>query len=233
MTRRSWNAGFTKATHPSVRKIAITMRRRKIDNFREWRNRMRLLGVIPNGYPRLHRSGDLAEYIGVVLGDGHIEKFPRTERVLISANSNNPGFIERYARMTKKIFDKEPTVQKVSNKNNVRISLYQKEISKRLGIPCGHRGNITVRIPKWVWARESYIKRLLRGLFEAEGSLSIHRPTYTYNLGFSNRNQSLLNIVRNGLILLGYHPEVRSVAVRLRRKQEVEKFLNSVRFRKY
>lgn len=194
---------------------------------------MRKLGRIPKNYDSFNASGDLAEFIGVVLGDGNISKFPRTERLIISANSNNRGFIQRYAKLARKFFRKEPTLMKARDKNNVRISVFQNAISKRLGIPTGDRSAARIMIPSWVWSRKHFVRRLIRGLFEAEGSISIHRPTYTYNLQFSNKNPSLLKITKKGLKYLGYHPEIRPTSVRLRKKQEVEKFMESVRFRKY
>src|SRR3990167_6596258 len=99
--RSSWSKGYTKETHPSVRKISETMKNRKIDNFAEWRKKAIRDGRIRIRFPRLPQNGDLAELIGVVLGDGHIEKFPRTERLLIFSNSNNKGFVERYASLKK------------------------------------------------------------------------------------------------------------------------------------
>lgn len=68
-------------------------------------------------------------------------------------------------------------------------------------------------------------------MFEAEGSLSIHLPTCTYNFQFKNSNQSLLKTVADSLIYLGYHPEIRENAVRLRKKIEVELFKSQIRFR--
>lgn len=229
----SWSKGFTKETHPSVMKISQTLISKKIDNFREWRNRMKNLGLIPKNYPSFRKSGDLAEYIGVILGDGNIGKFPRTERLVIVGNANNRGFIERYAKLTEKFFNKKPFVGKCQNTNAVRISLYQKKISKRLNIPCGNKKKINWQMPKWIQNNKNYLIRLLKGLFEAEGSLSIHIPTCTYNFQFRNNNKSLLTIMENGLKLLGYHPEIRINSVRLRKKQEVENFRKLINFRLY
>jgi len=209
------------------------MRNKKIDNFRRWREEMKKIGIIPNGYPPLKKSRKLAEYLGVVLGDGNISKFPRTERIIISCNSKNIGFIKRYSLFTEELFNKKPTVSKVWNANNVRISLYQKNISMRLEVPSGNRNNYKFKIPDWILKNNNYLISLLRGLYEAEGSLSIHAKTYTYNFQFRNVNQNLLKAVENGLRILGYHPEVRKDAIRLRKKIEVAKFKELIKFRIY
>lgn len=167
------------------------------------------------------------------MGDGNIGRFPRCERIIISCNSNNKGFVERYAQLTKKLFQKNPTVSKVKDKNNIRISLYEKNISRRLSIPLGNRNNIAYQTPKWITKNKQNLIHFLRGLFEAEGSLSIHLPTYTCNFQFCNTNKSLLQSVSSGLQFLGFHPEVRKYHVRLRKKVEVEKFRKMIKFRMY
>ena len=92
-----WCKGFTKETHPSIARMVKTFKARKIDNFKEWREKMKKMGKIPSDYPSFKKNGDLAELIGVILGDGHIAKFPRTEALTIFSNSNNVGFIKRYS----------------------------------------------------------------------------------------------------------------------------------------
>ncbi|MGD1003405.1 MAG: LAGLIDADG family homing endonuclease [Minisyncoccia bacterium] len=208
-------------------KISRTMKARKIDNFKNWRDSHRVR------YALIPHSGDLAEYIGVVLGDGNIEACPRTERLIIVGNSNNPGFIRRYARLTHLLFNKKPTTTKIRNVNAFRISLYQKYISERLGIASGNRKDTPYTLPNWIENNDIFSIRFLRGLFEAEGSLSIHLPTCTYNFSFSNHNAYLLNIVEHILRRLEFHPEIRNNAIRIRRKAEVKRLKKLIAFREY
>lgn len=229
----NWSKGFTKHTHPSILKISETMKRKKLDNFATWREAARLRGLIPSSYPDFKRDGDLSELMGVVYGDGNISKFPRTERLIIAANSNAKGFIKRYANLVEKTFTKKPTLMKVCNSNCVRISVYQNQISKRLGIPSGNRSNIKVILPSWIKDNPEILKRFLRGLFEAEGSFCIHKPTSTYKLLFSNRNYSLLKLVFDGLITLGFHANLSGYKVQISRKEEVYRSMRELQFRKY
>jgi hypothetical protein len=223
----SWNKNLTKETHASVAKISTTMKARKIDNFKQWRE------ANPVQYAQLPHGNNLAEYIGAVLGDGHIEKFPRTERITITGDFQKPDYVWRYADITQKLFHKMPTIAKAKKSNGFRLSLYQKFISERLGIPTGDRTNFAYKLPKWIVENESYLLSFLRGLFEAEGSLSIHLPTCTYNFSFTNFNQNLLDIVRDSLLNLEFHPEVRHNAIRIRKKAEVEKLKSLIHFREY
>lgn len=231
----NWAKGFTKENHVSLRKISETMKSRKIDNFAKWRTKAKSLGFIPASYPLFSKNGDLAELIGVILGDGHIYKFPRTEELSIFSNSNNPGFIKRYADLVNSIFHKQPALTQHGEKNCTRIRIYQKEIASRLEMPYSPRGKLTITVPQWILKNKKYMIRYLRGLYEAEGSHCIHLPTSTYKFFFSNKNQSMLDNVFMLLVKLGFHPHVSKghYSVQLSRKDEVLRAIELLEFRKY
>lgn len=134
-------------------------------------------GKLKTTYPPLLKNGDLAELIGVTLGDGHIARFPRCDCLRITANGTNVGFVARYAQLVRFVFDKEPSVAKVKGSKAVTITIYERHISKRLGIPHGARASLKYRLPTWILQDNEHIIRFLRGLYEAEGSYNIHAPT--------------------------------------------------------
>lgn len=216
-----------------AQKISATMRARKINNFATWRLKAIKSGKIIVDFPPLKRDGDLAELTGVLLGEGHLQKFPRTERLLIFSNSNNPGFIRRYTNLVEKLFKKKTYVYKQGGQNCTRISLYQKGISERLGIPTGARGALSIVVPAWILENRKYVVRYLRGLYEAEGSLSHHEPTSTHKLSFSNMNASMLENVFSLMSWLGFHPHRDAKRVQLSRKEEVRQAVELLQFRRY
>lgn len=227
-----WCKGYTKETHPSILKISNTFKKKGIDNFAKWRERMKRLGNIKSIYPSFKQNGDLAELIGVALGDGNIFKFPRTEALTIASNAKNKGFIQRYSSLIQKIFSKKPKINKPYG-GCVRIRLYEKNISKRLNFPTGDRKNQNTKIPLWILRNRNYLIKYLRGLYEAEGSFCVHKPTYTYKFLFSNRNESLLRNVYRGLKILGFHPHKSKYQIQVSKKEEVYKVKNLIKFRQY
>ena len=202
--QQAWNRGKTKETDLRVRKISETLKAKRIDNFAQWRCRARRLG-----------------------------KFPRSERLRIALGTDKPLLWQHVAKVVRNVFSKEPWVQQRKQAACVDISLYQTRLSERLGVPTGDRRKLAVRLPEWIWSDRQHLVACLKGLFEAEGSYSTHAPTYTYNLSFSNRNPALLDEVERALVSLGFHPERRSYAVRLRKKQEASHFIELIRFRSY
>ena len=233
MKLSSWNKGKTKETDPSVRKISRTFKIRHIDNFYSWRQDQIKEGKIMSLYPKLVKSVELATLVGLVWGDGNISKFPRCERLVITLGTDKPKLIKFATLLVVHVFAKKPTVRKASYENAVKISLYQKHLSKRLGIPSGARKYSKKGLPKWIWRSRKFLLAGLRGLYEAEAYLSIHLPSSTYNFAFVNYNEKLLLDVKTALIKLGYHPEVRVNAIRLRKRDEVKSFEKLISFRQY
>ncbi len=230
--RTSWNSGLTKETNPSVSKISQTMKQKKLDNFSAWRERMKNEGHAPT-YEPLIKNEDLAELIGVTLGDGSIHKYARTDGLRIVSNSENVGFINHYTDLVSKVFNKKATNSKRKNSNATDIRVYEKHISKRMGIPAGARANLTIMVPKWIRNNPDYSRRFLKGLYEAEGSYCVHEATYTHKFIFTNHNQSLLKIVFNLLKELGFNPYINSNRVQLSRKAEISRIIELLEFRKY
>lgn len=228
-----WNKGKTKLTDPSVKKISETMKRRKIDNFKAWRTNSKLLGAIVNSDLKIEQSDELAVLIGLTLGDGNICKFPRTECLRLTLGTDKPELAKYAVLLVKNVLKKTPSLIKRNNSNCFNVTIYQKNLSRRLGIPAGARGKLEVSLPTWVWRKKKYIISILKGLFEAEASYCVHEATYTYNFEFSNRNTSLLNEVERGLKVLGFNPERRSTSVRLRKKGEAIEFRDLINFRNY
>ena len=209
------------------------MKDRKLDNFKMWRDKMKAEGKIKSEYSDLRKDEDLAELMGVVLGDGHIRPYPRTEELSIFSNSNNPGFINRYSLLVEKLFCKKSTITKHSGENCTRIRIYEKHISSRLGVPFSPRGELKIRVPAWISSNKNYIVSYLRGLYEAEGSHSVHEPTCTYKVQFSNRNISMLDNVFKLVSKLGFHPHRSKYMIQISRKAEVFEFLELIKFRNY
>ncbi len=229
----NWNRGLTKETNDSLRKTSETMKQRKIDNFSQWRKKKFADGTLKSEYPEFTKNGDLAELMGVMLGDGHIQKFPRTERLLIFSNAANKGFVKRYAKLVETIFQKKPYVFKQTGENCIRISLYEKHISRRLRVPTGARKELKIVTPSWILKNKGYMVRYLRGLYEAEGSFCVHEPTYTHKFLFANTNVSLLAIVHLMMSKLGFSPHKGTNQVQISKKREVYEAMKVLQFRKY
>ncbi len=212
-------------------KISVTMRERRIDNFASYRRK--IFENRPDSYFSIPESAELAELLGVVLGDGYIGAHDRTEVLRIACNHNNQGFIERYSQLIEKIFNKKPAVKKRKNNNCVDIVIYQKGIADRLGLQTGAKTHRPYILPEWIKFSPDCQVKFLRGLFETDGCHCVHLPTYTYKFIFTNVNESLLEIVFMLLCGLGFHPTKIRNNIQLSRKLEVAAAIKLLEFRNY
>jgi len=164
---------------------------------------------------------------------GCIEKFARTEKLVVTCFSEHKKQIAHLKNVIYKLFLKKPLLRKRKDSRAVEVYFYQKHIAKRLKFPTGMKLKHKLAIPGWVFDDKSYLLKCLKGLFETDGDFTIDSHNYTYVLKFSNQSQSLLDDVHKALVGLGYHPQRRRIDVRLARKKEAFGFAKRIRFRQY
>ncbi|HLC78604.1 MAG TPA: LAGLIDADG family homing endonuclease [Candidatus Nanoarchaeia archaeon] len=124
------------------------------------------------------RSEDLAEFIGILTGDGYIGQYILADRVIssieISANLvKDEGYIKNFvAPLVKVLFNLEPNIYARESQNTLRLVIYSKDIVQfinELGFPLGNKGFIFP--PKWILNNESLFKRFIRGFFDTDGCI--------------------------------------------------------------
>lgn len=98
-----WSKGKTKMTHPSLAKLSWTLKQRKEWNFSEWQkmNKGRLRRIREK---RLKRSSNLAELMGIILGDGNLVNLPRTEGLRVVCNFRTTRLYKSYSYINAKDF---------------------------------------------------------------------------------------------------------------------------------
>lgn len=148
----SWNNGESKETHPSLLRLSQTLKAKKEWNFSNWQRKRKLQGI--ELYRKLKKDVNLAELIGIVLGDGNLYKHLRTENLRITCNSKDTGYIKHISNLIRKVFCKSPAIRKRNDVNAVSIDLYQCKISERLNLPCGDKIRNNVGIPQWIFPIE-------------------------------------------------------------------------------
>lgn len=222
-----WNKGLNKFTNHSLLKTSVTLASRKRSNFWEWQQQNKLK------YSKLKHSRILAEFYGTMLGDGCMEKFPRTDKITISFNRKEQDHLKHILRIITLLFDKKPNIRVRKTSQCDDLYLYQKNLASRLKFPYGRKLNHELRVPLWIKNNVQYLKHCLKGLFETDGDWCIDNKYKTNVIKFTNCSVSLLADLNEILISLGYHPQLRKYDVRLARQKEVYEFVKWIKFRKY
>lgn len=185
-------------------------------------------------------SVDLAEFIGIMLGDGGLTHF----QCSIYLHSKIDKEFAYYVKgLMSKLFGITPKIY-IHKKNKVlRVSVSSVNLVKYLtskGLSLGNKVHLQVGVPGWILGNQDYIKACIRGLIDTDGSFILHKykikeKMYTYpKISFSNRSEPLLEFVFEGLKQFGFNPKrTYKSEVWLHNQNEVKRYLEVIRVSNY
>lgn len=155
-----------------------------------------------------NQNTDLAEFIGICLGDGYVSKY----QTAIKLNSvSDKNYIPYVLNLITKLFQ-GAGISLMSNRyeNSTDIRINSKivaEFLKKMGII--PKAKI---IPIWILSDARYMQACIRGLIDTEGSISF-KKYFSKNgikiykqLNFRNYDIKIMKFVRNNLISIGLNP---------------------------
>ena len=181
------------------------------------------------------RSPQLAEFIGIVLGDGSIREYQTT----ISTNAKTDRPYSYYIRgIIKKLFGIKLVRITPRPKNALDITTSSKNLVDFLikcGLKKGDKIYNQVNIPYWILKNREFSKRCVRGLMDTDGGIFFHKHKtkgiYYRNVGlcFTSHSKPLLNSFHK--ILLDLEINAKSDNVRhvyVYGRKEIAKYMNIV-----
>ncbi|MFC1731315.1 LAGLIDADG family homing endonuclease [candidate division KSB1 bacterium] len=172
----------------------------------------------------LHRNGDLAEFFGIMLGDGHISSF----QIVVTLGSMEIEYARYVVSLMHKIFNIEPKIG-VRKTKHYDVYFGSVELVKWLrqeGL-VSNKVVSQVDVPQWVFEKPVYMKRFLRGFFDTDGS--IYRLRHGIQIELSNRSKPLLGSLQKMLRSLQYTPSNESCfKVYVTKRREVSRFFKDI-----
>lgn len=181
-----------------------------------------------------NKSVDLAEFVGIMLGDGGITK----EQATVTLNSEaDKQYIEYVISLGRKLFRNKPAIVKKKDckATDLRYSgirLVNFLIS--IGLKRGNKVKQQVDVPDWVQKSNPYKIACLKGLMDTDGcvvvsthKVGLKRYVY-YNPCFANRSRPLLNFVADTLREQGLHPSVAGERIWLYNKAEIRAYFDLI-----
>lgn len=176
---------------------------------------LRSRGIIPpmKKFQQPIKNERLAEFIGIVLGDGGITPF----QIQITLNSiADKKYLFFVKNLFSDLFQIEPSVFKKRDCNANVIycnGMNLVRIMTSLGLRVGNKVRQQVGVPDWIKSNTNFSIACLRGLMDTDGGIFTHRyivngKLYKYNKGcFSNRSIPLLDFVYETLKKVGLNPK--------------------------
>lgn len=179
-------------------------------------------------------SEELAEAIGIILGDGSITQFQVTVSVSALVDCEYADFIKQ---LFERLFQIEVVRQPIRT-NTIALTMSSRSLVDffiEKGLVKGDKVRQQVDIPPWVKAEPKFLKACIRGLFDTDGSVYFHRHRCQgrdyLNVGtlFTSFSPPLCNSFYQFLTSEGYSAKLtRGTRVYLYRASEVARYLQEV-----
>lgn len=188
---------------------------------------------------RPERSEKLAEFFGIILGDGNI--FVRKEygiyQIRIAGNAKDElEYLDYIAKLARELFGIEPRIKRKGTPAEYVCLDSRKVVDFLLenGLAAGKKISNKVTIPDWIKKDENFLKSCIRGLLDTDGSVfrMSRRDSNLIRINFRNYNPILLEDVRVSLQRLGYNPSkiIKGTIINLSRQEEISKYLKAIGF---
>ncbi|HUX35825.1 MAG TPA: hypothetical protein VMV71_02210 [Candidatus Paceibacterota bacterium] len=185
---------------------------------------------LPVKKPRL--SSELAEFVGIILGDGGISKYQVT---ITLHHIDDKEYMRFVVSLIKKLFGVSPGVHHsfADSTNTIFISRIKMVdfLTQKIGLKAGNKVKHQVDIPEWIKRNKKFQISCVRGLVDTDGSVFIHTyfskgKLYQYKkLNFTNMSKPLLNSVYTIMKTNGLTPSFSdNKAVRLESVDSVRKY---------
>jgi intein/homing endonuclease len=187
------------------------------------------------------RNKELAEFWGILLGDGNIQKKTGYKlgvyNVRVTGHSvlDKDYLINFVKPLAEKLFFVKARIYKNKFNQGLDIILDSRRVVdffEKNEFPSGDKIKNQVRIPDWIRENPKYLAVCLRGLFDTDGCFYRLTNQNSYQIGFTNHNIKLLNDVRNGLLFLGIRVSriMDNRKIVITKKEEIAKFYKSIGF---
>jgi intein/homing endonuclease len=187
------------------------------------------------------RSKDLAEFWGILLGDGNIQKVKRHKVGVYSANVTGHSVLDKdyilnfVKPLGEKLFKISGRVYYSKFNNSIHLSFDSRRIVdyfEKNEFSSGDKIKNQVEIPEWIRENPKYLSACLRGLFDTDGCFYRLTNQNSFQVGFTNHNLKLLNNVRDGLMDLGINVSkiMDNRKIVITKKFEIAKFYKLVGF---
>lgn len=172
-------------------------------------------------------SERLAEFIGILLGDGSLNYY----QVTVTLGTKELNYALFISSLMDEIFDVQSRIL-ISRRTNYRVVYFgsRKIVLWLLDMGLAYNKVVAqVAIPSWCFNNIDYMKAALRGLIDTDGSIYALRSGAQISL--TNRSIPLLKGAQAMLQYLGYSPSrISCYKIYLTKKADLLRYFNEIGF---
>jgi hypothetical protein len=174
----------------------------------------------------------LAEFTGILLGDGHLG--PANYEISVTGDRlTDSWYVTKYVSpLIESLFGIKPSIYEQKRPAAIRCRFYSHQVFqflvKMIGLQAGRkRYNKNVMIPLVFFNNSKLLKACLRGLFDTDGEFYRHH-VHSATVEVCNYNVSLLNSVQNAFESFGFRVSRNQRGVELYRQDRIHQFFEEV-----
>ena len=185
-------------------------------------------------------SPELAEIIGIIIGDGSVYVIPEKSIYQVHVVGNLKDEKEYMLNYVKPLFEKVFNIS--MNVKKTKNAIYIWKQSKNLvftlnhyGLPAGNKKINKIEIPSWIKSNNLFLKRCLRGIFDTDGCVYPKNKTNLYpTIWISSAIPSLRKSIKEACEKLGFNLSrwrKHKNDAYIDRKMDVLRFFNEIKFK--
>ncbi|TSC59685.1 MAG: Uncharacterized protein LiPW15_705 [Parcubacteria group bacterium LiPW_15] len=227
-----------KATYKKYSQVGGSAENRK-KLWREWWEKEGRLKSNPLFAPKPiyepKASSTLAEFVGIMMGDGSITK---SQITITLHHTDDLAYSKFVTKLIQRLFHVQPSVyhSEKSSVNDIVVSrVVLVKYLNSLGLPIGNKVKQRFDIPNWIKTNKKFSVACVRGLIDTDGSVFNHRywvrgKRYSYKkLDFASASHPLLHSVFLIMRDNGLNPRITKDGrkIRLERVEDVEKYFKT------
>lgn len=186
----------------------------------------------PDKVENLTKSIELAEFMGIMLGDGHLRTNGQNY-LCVTLHEDETLLIEKTEKLCSSLTGKEPRKYELKGSRAIQLKVHSKEIVEELenlGLKSGDKVENQVGVPKWIKEEKSYSKACLRGLVDTDGTIYQQNRDSRTIIRFKNHSLALLDNFRQLCKELNIKTTKGGgkYSVQIAKQEEVNKFLEKI-----
>lgn len=189
-------------------------------------------------------SEELAEFFGIMLGDGNLTKIKAYKigtyqiRIVGDSRFDREYLINFVKPLIEKLFKINVNLHKIKNSNGLNVNangLRLVEFLESKGFKPGDKIRNQITMPDWIKKNPKFLRACIRGMYDTDGSVYKLTNQNSHQFSFRNYNYTLITDVRNSLLSLGINCSkiTKGNEILITRKSELRKFLNEVGFHNF
>jgi hypothetical protein len=170
-------------------------------------------------------SADMAEFFGIMLGDGHLSHF----QVQVNLGTKEIEYAEYVRRLIGRIFKTKPKIA-IRAKGYCDVYLGSTVVTSwlfREGL-VSNKVKSQVDVPKWIFNDRSFMKSFLRGFFDTDGS--VYKLKYGIQISLTNHSRPILVSLHKILFTLRYSSSVvNKHNIYITRRRDLDRFFREIK----